>query len=112
MWGALPRTARRFASDFSAVFAAETRELGSRLAWAAIPAGLAIVLIVAAWLLLCVATASWIAATYGWRWEMALYLVALVNIVLAVVAAMLAFRSLKVPMFPFTTYEIHRLRNN
>ena len=69
MWGALPRTARRFASDFSAVFAAETRELGSRLAWAAIPAGLAIVLIVAAWLLLCVATASWIAATYGWRQE-------------------------------------------
>lgn len=112
MWGALPRSMRRFASDFSAVFAAESRELGTRLAWAAIPAGLAVILIIVAWLLFCVATASWIAATYEWRWEMALYLVTLVNIVLAVIAALLAFRSVKAPFFPFTTYEIHRLRSN
>jgi MFS family permease len=112
IWGALPRTVRRYASDFSAVFAAETRQLGSRVAWAAIPAVLALILVVAGWLLLCVATASWIAATYQWRWEMALYLVALVNIVLAVIAALLAFRSLKAPSFPFTTYQIQRLRSN
>jgi MFS family permease len=112
MWGALPRTARRFAADFAAVFADEGREVPQRLAWIAIPAALGAVLIVAAWLLLCVATASWIAATYGWRWEMALYLVAVVNVLLALIAVIAAYRALKSPLFPFTTYEWHRLRSN
>lgn len=112
IWGALPRTVRRYASDFAAVFAEEGREVPNRLAWIAIPATIAGILIVAAWLLLCVATASWIAATYDWRWEMALYLVALVNVALAVVALAAAYRSLKAPLFPFTTYEIQRLRGD
>jgi hypothetical protein len=110
MWGALPRVVRRFAADFAAVFAEEGREIPHRLAWIAIPAAIGGVLVVAAWLLLCVATASWLAAAYGWRWEMALYLVALVNVALAILAAAAAFRALKAPLFPFTTYELHRLR--
>lgn len=112
IWGALPRTVRRYASDFAAVFAEEGREVPNRLAWIAIPAIIAGILIVAAWLLLCVATASWIAATYDWRWEMALYLVALVNVVLAVVALAAAYRSVRAPLFPFTTYEFQRLRRD
>lgn len=111
MWGGLPRVVRRFAGDFAAVFAEEGREIPHRLAWIAIPAAIGGVLIVAAWLLLCVATASWLAAAYGWRWEMALYLVALVNVALAILAAAAAYRALKAPLFPFTTYELHRLRN-
>lgn len=110
MWGALPRVVRRFASDFAAVFAEEGREVPHRLAWIAVPAAIGGVLIVAAWLLLCVATASWLAAAYDWRWEMALYLVALVNVALAMLAVLAAYRALKVPLFPFTTYELHRLR--
>ncbi|MGQ0750739.1 MAG: hypothetical protein ACT4PS_09420 [Betaproteobacteria bacterium] len=111
MWGALPRVVRRFASDFAAVFAEEGREVPHRLAWIAIPAAIGGVLIVAAWLLLCVATASWLAAAYDWRWEMALYLVALVNVALAILAAVAAYRAVKAPLFPFTTYELHRLRS-
>lgn len=110
MWGALPRVVRRFASDFAAVFAEEGREIPHRLTWIAIPAAIGSVFIVAAWLLLCVATASWLATAYGWRWEMALYLVALVNAALAILAVLAAYRALKAPLFPFTTYELHRLR--
>jgi MFS family permease len=111
MWGALPRAVRRFASDFAAVFVEEGREIPHRLAWIAIPVAIGGVLIAAAWLLACFATASWLAATYGWRWEMALYAVALANVVLALIAVVTAYRALKAPLFPFTTYELHRLRN-
>jgi MFS family permease len=111
MWGALPRVVRRFAADFAAVFAEEGREVPHRLAWIAIPAVIGGALLAAAWLLACVATASWLAATYGWRWEMALYLVALANVVLALIAVAAAYRALKAPLFPFTSYELHRLRS-
>lgn len=111
MWGALPRVVRRFATDFAAVFVEEGREVPHRLARIAIPIAIGGVLVVAAWLLACVATASWLAAAYGWRWEVALYLVALANVAAALIAVAAAYRALKAPLFPFTTYELHRLRN-
>lgn len=112
LWGALPRTIRRFATDFGAVFAEEGREVPARLAWIAIALVIAGILIIAGWLLLCVATASWLVAAQGWRWEMALYLIALANVLLALIAIIVAYRSLKSPLFPFTSYELHRLRSS
>ena len=112
LWGVLPRTVRRFAGDFAAVFAEEGRELPARVAWTAVALVIAGILLVAGWLLLCVATASWLAAAHGWRWEMAAYLVALANVLLAVIALIVVYRSLKSPFFPFTSYGLHRLRSD
>lgn len=112
LWGALPRTIRRFVGDFAAVAAEEGRELPARLAWAAGAAVIAGILVVAGWLLLCAATASWLTSAHGWRWEMSLYAVAAANLLLAVIATLAAYRSLKSPLFPFTSYELNRLRSS
>jgi len=112
LWGALPRAMRRFAGDFAAVFAEEGREVPRRLAWSAVASAIAGILVVSGWLLACAATASWMVTAYGWRWDMALYVVALANLAPAVIAILAAWHALKTPFFPYTSYELHRLRNN
>lgn len=110
LWAALPRAVRRYATDFAAVAADEGREIPGRLAAASIGFAVALVLVVAGWLLLCAGIAAWLVAAHAWPWEMALFLVAAANIVLAIIAALIAYRSLKTPFFPYTAYELERLR--
>lgn len=111
IWAALPRAVRSYARDFAAVAAGEGREVPGRLTAAAIGMIVAAVLAVSAWLLLCAGTAAWLVAAQDWRWETALYAVALANVVLGLSAGLLAYRSLKTPFFPYTSYEIDRLRH-
>lgn len=111
LWGALPRAMRRFAGDFAAVFAEEGREVPRRLAWSAVACVIGGILVVSGWLLACAATASWMVTAYGWRWDMALYVVALANLALAAIAILAAWHALKGPFFPYTSYELHRLRH-
>lgn len=110
MWAALPRSIRRFVADFAAVMAEEGRDIPGRLATTAIAVVIAAIVIVCGWLLLCVATAAWLVSAQAWRWEMALYLVAVVNLAIAVIAILATYRGLKSPFFPVTTYELQRLR--
>jgi hypothetical protein len=110
MWAALPGSVRRFASDFASVVAEEGRHVPARLAWTSGALAFAGMLLLAGWLLLCVATASWVAAEYGWQRETALYVVALLNLLLAVICIVAAYRWLKPPFFPVTSYELERLR--
>lgn len=111
MWSALPGSVRRFASDFAAVFMQEGSRVPARLAWTAIALAVAGIFVIAGWLLACVAAASWLVSSHGWQREAALFLVALVNLLLAVVAIITAYRWLKPPFFPVTSYELHRLRS-
>ena len=110
MWGALPGSMRRFASDFASVVAEEGRHVPARLAWTSGALAFAGMLLLTGWLLLCVATASWMAVEYGWQRETALYVVALLNLFLAAIFIVAAYRWLKPPFFPVTSYEIQRLR--
>jgi hypothetical protein len=110
MWGALPGSIRRFASDLASVVAEEGRHVPARLAWTSGALAFAGMLLLTGWLLLCVATASWIAAEYGWQRETALYMVALLNLFLGIIFVVAAYRWLKPPFFPVTAYEIQRLR--
>lgn len=110
MWAALPRSIRRFVADFAAVMAEEGREVPGRLAATAVALVIAAIVIVCGWLLLCIATAAWLVSAQAWRWEMALYVIAVVNLAIAAIAILAAFRALKSPFFPVTTYELHRLR--
>jgi len=111
MWSALPGSVRRFASDFAAVFMQESSKVPARLAWSAIAFAIAGIFVIAGWLLACVAAASWLVSNYAWQRETALFLIALVNLVLAVVAVVTAYRWLKPPFFPVTSYELQRLRS-
>jgi len=111
IWATLPRAVRRYAHDLGAVAAEEGREIPRRLGTAAIGFALAGILVVSGWILLCAATASWLATAQDWRWDKALYLVAAVNVALALIAGLLAYRALKTPFFPYTSYEFERLRH-
>jgi hypothetical protein len=111
MWSALPGSVRRFVSDFAAVFVQEGSRVPARLAWSACALAVAGIFAIAGWLLACVAAASWLVDSHDWQREAALLLVALVNLVLAVVAILTAYRWLKPPFFPVTSYELHRLRS-
>jgi hypothetical protein len=110
MWAALPGSVRRFASDFASVVAEESRHVPARLAWTSGALVFAGMLLLTGWLLLCVATVSWLAAEYGWQRETALYMVAVLNLLLAVICIVAAYRWLKAPFFPVTSYELGRLR--
>ena len=111
MWSALPGSVRRFAADFAAVFMQEGSRVPARLAWTAVALAVAGIFVIAAWLLACVAVASWLISGHGWQRETALFLVAAVNLLLAVVAIVTAYRWLKAPFFPVTSYELQRLRS-
>jgi MFS family permease len=111
MWRALPGSVRRFASDFAAVFVQEGRQVSARMAWAALALAVAGILVLAGWLLVCAATVSWAVSAHGWPWERALYLAALLNLLLAVISIVAANRWLKSPLFPVTSYELRRLRS-
>jgi MFS family permease len=111
MWRALPGSVRRFASDFAAVFVQEGRRVSARVTWAALALAVAGILVLAGWLLVCAATVSWAVSAHGWPWERALYLAALLNLLLAVISIVAANRWLKSPFFPVTAYELHRLRS-
>jgi MFS family permease len=111
MWRALPGSVRRFASDFAAVFVQEGRRVSARVTWAALALAVAGILVLAGWLLVCAATVSWAVSAHGWPWERALYLAALLNLLLAVISIVAANRWLKSPFFPVTSYELHRLRS-
>jgi hypothetical protein len=111
MWSALPGSVRRFVSDFAAVFVQEGSRVPARLAWSTCALAVAGIFAIAGWLLACVAAASWLVNSHDWQREAALFLVALVNLVLAVVAILTAYRWLKPPFFPVTSYELRRLRS-
>lgn len=110
IWGALPRSFRRFASDFAAVAVQEGSEVPGRLARTTVSFAIAGIFIVTVWLLLCLAAVAWTVSAYGWEWQSALGLVALLNLLFAAIAAVAGYHWLKAPFFPITSYELHRLR--
>lgn len=111
IWAALPRAVRRYAQDLGAVAAEEGREIPGRLVTAGIGFTIALILVVAGWIVLCAAAASSLVQALDWRWDMALYVVTAVNVALALIAGLVAYRALKTPFFPYTSHEFERLRH-